>query len=96
MGKDYCVYIMASKRNGTIYVGVTNDLRRRVLEHKHGMFDGFTKRYNVHTLVYYEIFDQPETAIHREKCVKEWKRSWKIDLIEKKNPKWTDLSVDWL
>ena len=89
--KAYIVYILASKRNGTLYVGVTSDLVARVYEHKHGIFPGFTKRYRVHLLVYYEIFDDIYCAIRREKQLKKWNRQWKIELIEKHNPKWEDL-----
>ena len=87
----YYVYILASRKNGTIYTGVTNSLRRRLWEHKNGLIDGFTKRYNVHMLVYYEKFGGVNKAIHREKCIKKWRRQWKINLIEKMNPDWNDL-----
>jgi putative endonuclease len=82
---------MASQRNGTLYIGVTNDLIRRVYEHKEGVVAGFTKEYGVKTLVYFEFFDDPESAIHREKKLKAWKRAWKIELIEQSNPYWNDL-----
>ncbi len=85
------VYILASKRNGTLYIVVTNDIGRRIWEHKQNMFEGFTKKYNVHTLVYVECFDRMDEAITREKQLKEWKRSWKLELIEKANPNWNDL-----
>jgi len=85
------VYILASKKNGTLYTGVTNDLVRRVYEHKHNLIEGFTKKYNVHRLVYFETTEDINAAIHREKCIKRWKRAWKIELIEKNNPKWEDL-----
>jgi putative endonuclease len=85
------VYILASKRNGTLYTGVTADLIRRVYEHKHNMIDGFTKKYNVHNLVYYEIHENINNAIIREKQIKKWKRVWKIKLIEDKNPEWKDM-----
>lgn len=88
---SYCVYILASQRNGTLYIGVTNNLVRRVYEHKIGMADGFTKRYCVHQLIYFEMFDNPETAIRREKQLKKWNRLWKLKLIESKNPNWNDL-----
>jgi putative endonuclease len=89
------VYILASKQNGTLYIGVTNDLSRRVLEHKNGLFDGFTKKYAVHHLVYFEQYENVELAIEREKRLKTWNRKWKLDLIEKENPTWKDLSEDW-
>lgn len=89
--KNYYVYILSSKRNGTLYIGVTNDLIRRVYEHKNNLIDGFTKKYSVHTLVYYEQTENIETAITREKRLKKWYRKWKIELIEKNNPEWNDL-----
>lgn len=89
--KDYFVYILASRRNGTLYIGVTNDLGRRVWEHRTGAVDGFTKRYGVKRLVYYELFTDPRDAIYREKCLKRWNRSWKIQLIKSMNPDWKDL-----
>ena len=85
------IYIMASKRNGTLYIGVTSDLKKRVWEHREGAVDGFTKKYNVHMLVYYELFDEMYDAITREKRLKKWNRAWKIRLIEEKNPGWHDL-----
>ena len=85
---------MASKKNGTLYTGVTNDLERRVYEHKNGLVDGFTKEYYVHRLVYYERFDHADKAISREKCIKKWRRQWKLDLIEEFNPDWEDLYCD--
>lgn len=89
--KSYCVYILASERNGTLYTGVTNNLTRRVWQHKNGEFDGFTKKYKVHTLVYYESTENVISAIEREKRIKKWKRKWKVELIEKANPQWKDL-----
>ena len=89
--KKYYVYILASKRNGTLYIGVTNDLIRRVYEHKNDLIDGFTKKYGVHRLVYYEQYDEIVNAIQREKRLKKWNRQWKIELIEKENPEWKDL-----
>ena len=89
--KNYFVYILASKRNGTLYIGVTNDLVRRVWEHKNNKIEGFTKRYKVHNLVYYEYTDDVRSAIEREKQLKKWKREWKLELIEKENPEWEDL-----
>ena len=87
----YYVYILASRPQGTLYVGVTNDLVRRVYEHREGVVDGFTKTHGVKQLVYYEQFDQIEPAIQREKTIKHWSRDWKINLIERDNPHWTDL-----
>ena len=93
MGKDrsYWVYILATKIGGTLYIGVTNDLVRRVYEHKEGLAEGFTKKYDVHRLVYFEQHAGIETAIQREKRLKRWNRAWKIRLIEESNPKWIDL-----
>jgi len=92
--KQYYVYILASKKNGVLYIGMTNDLRKRVFEHKNKLVDGFTKKYNVNKLVYFEYTQQPQDAIVREKRLKKWKRQWKIDLIEKMNPEWKDLYYD--
>jgi putative endonuclease len=86
------VYIFASKRNGTLYIGITNDLARRVYEHKSGLIKGFTKKYSVNKLVYFESTNDVNAAILREKRLKKWKRQWKIELIEKLNPDWNDLS----
>ena len=86
------VYILASKRNGTLYIGVTADLPRRLLEHQTGAIEGFTKKYGVHRLVYMEPFELMTNAITREKQLKEWRRAWKIELIERENPQWLDLS----
>ena len=86
-----CVYILASKPNGTLYIGVTWDLTRRVWEHKNDFVEGFTKRYGVHTLVWYEAHESMEGALVREKAIKKWKRSWKIRLIEEGNSTWSDL-----
>lgn len=91
MLKQPAVYIMASKRNGTLYVGVTSDLVKRVWEHKGDLAKGFVKRYRVHSLVWYERHGNMESAIEREKHLKEWKRKWKLELIEKDNPNWEDL-----
>ena len=91
MDRHFYVYILASRKHGTIYIGVTNDLVRRIYEHKQKLVPGFTKNYDVHKLVYYEIFDDPESAIMREKRLKRWKRDWKIELIEGSNPNWDDL-----
>jgi putative endonuclease len=89
--KQYFVYILASKKNGTLYIGVTNNLIRRIYEHKEGLIEGFTKKYNVKMLVYYEIHKEIREAIKREKAMKKWLRKWKIELIEGMNPEWKDL-----
>ena len=91
MIKQPIVYILANERNGTLYVGVTSDLVKRIWEHKNDLIEGFTKRYKVHNLVWYEMHDNMDAAIEREKNMKEWKRDWKIKLIEKDNPHWNDL-----
>ena len=93
--KYYYVYILASKRNGTLYIGITNNIEARTLQHKEGAGSLFTKKYHVHILVYYELFHYVDGAISREKNLKKWKRAWKLDLIEKNNPDWNDLSDDW-
>jgi putative endonuclease len=87
----YYVYILASQKHGTLYIGVTNDLIRRVYEHRTDAVAGFTKRYGVHTLVHFEQTENVESAIQREKRLKKWSRAWKIKLIEDSNPDWTDL-----
>jgi putative endonuclease len=89
--KHYYVYILASRRNGTLYIGVTGDLRRRVFQHKNSAIDGFTSRYNVQRLVWFEVHWDVQAAIRREKCIKKWRRSWKLYLIEAFNPHWHDL-----
>ena len=89
-----CVYLLASQRNGTLYVGVTSNLPSRIWQHKNNQADGFTKRYHVHILVWYEVHGSTESAIMREKALKEWKRKWKLDLIETANPTWRDLYAD--
>jgi len=89
--KQYYVYILASRKNGTLYIGVTSDLVKRVYEHKHNLVEGFGKKYGVHMLMYYEQHDHPDNAIAREKQIKKWRRLWKIELIEKLNPDWKDL-----
>lgn len=89
-----CVYILASRRNGTLYVGVTSDLARRLSEHKTSAIDGFTKRYGVSLLVYVEVHDMMPDAIQREKHIKKWRRAWKLELIEKSNPQWRDLTEE--
>ena len=92
--KRYYVYIMASARNGTLYVGITNDLARRAYEHKEGLIKGFTRKYRVHILVYYEEHGDVQEAIAREKLVKKWRRDWKLRMIERLNPEWKDLYDD--
>jgi putative endonuclease len=94
--KNYYVYILASERNGTLYIGVTNDLMRRVYEHKHGMIEGFTKKYHVYRLVYCEHSTDIMGAIRREKQLKKWKRQWKLRLIEENNPEWEDIYEKWV
>ena len=89
--KYYYVYILASQRNGTLYIGVTSDLIKRVYEHKAKLLAGFTKQYNIDKLVYFEQTTDIESAITREKQLKKWNRKWKLDLIEKSNPTWEDL-----
>jgi putative endonuclease len=91
MDKQFYVYILASKPNGTLYVGVTSNLVQRVWQHKHNMVEVFSKKYGVKTLVYYEVHDNAESAITREKQIKKWRRAWKLRLIEEKNPQWNDL-----
>jgi len=90
----YYIYILASKRNGTLYIGVTSNLFKRIYEHKNNLIEGFTKKYNIHNLVYYEITEDVNSAIIREKQLKIWKRNWKIELIEKNNPGWKDLHFE--
>ncbi len=89
--KQPCVYLLASKRNGTLYVGVTSDLVKRVWEHKNDLVEGFTAKYGVHLLVYYEMHADMLGAITREKQIKKWDRSWKLKLVERDNPEWKDL-----
>lgn len=89
--KQFWVYILASKKYGTLYTGVTNNIVRRTWEHREGLLDGFSKRYGIKQLVYYEAFDDFTEAIHREKCIKKWRRDWKIELVEAMNPDWRDL-----
>jgi putative endonuclease len=89
--KTYYVYIMASKRNGTLYTGISSQLEIRAQQHKHGEYEGFTKKYSVHLLVYYEMHEDVYEAIAREKQIKKWLRKWKLALIEKHNPHWIDL-----
>ncbi|HVO65760.1 MAG TPA: GIY-YIG nuclease family protein [Syntrophales bacterium] len=89
--KAFYVYILCSKRNGTLYTGVTSDLVKRVYEHKSNLIDGFSKKYNTHHLVWYELHETAEEAIIREKQIKKWNRRWKLRLIERDNPEWNDL-----
>ena len=91
---QYYVYILASQRNGTLYIGMTNDLIRRVWEHKQDLVEGFTQKYGVHRLVWHEPVDKSLTAITREKQLKKWNRAWKLRLIEEMNPDWKDLYED--
>ena len=91
MTKQPAVYILASKRNGTLYIGVTSDLAKRVWQHKNDVFEGFTKKYGVHMLVYYEMHASMVEAIQREKQLKKWNRAWKLALIEERNSQWHDL-----
>lgn len=92
---QFWVYILASQRNGTLYIGYTNNLERRVFEHKNKVNESFTKRYKVDKLVYYEEHQYVTNAFKRERQMKSWKRQWKIELIESMNPSWTDLAEDW-
>ena len=92
MSKQFYVYILASRKHGTLYIGVTSNLNKRTYEHKSKAVKGFSERYGVHMLVYFEVFEDPITAIAREKQLKKWKREWKIQLIESQNPEWVDLS----
>ncbi len=99
--KNFFVYILCNKQNGTLYTGVTSDLIKRVYEHKNNIANGFTKKYSVHRLVWYEMHETAETAINREKQIKKWKRRWKLKLIEKHNPEGDDLyevlsEKDWI
>ncbi len=94
MAKQFCVYILASKKNGTLYVGVTSALTQRIWQHKNKLVAGFTAKYQVDKLVYYEVHDDANSAIRREKQIKKWNRVWKIELIEEMNPAWRDLYED--
>jgi len=91
MKENFYVYILSSQRRGTLYVGVTSDLLKRLYEHKNGVVEGFTKRYGVHRLVYYEVAKDAEAALTRERQIKKWNRVWKLRLIEEHNPEWEDL-----
>ena len=90
--KQFCVYLLASGKNGTLYCGVTSDLTKRVWEHKQGVVAGFTEKYSVKKLVWFEMHESAESAITREKQIKKWNRAWKIRMIEEANPEWADLS----
>ncbi|SDR04480.1 GIY-YIG nuclease family protein [Flagellimonas zhangzhouensis] len=92
---EYYVYILTNIPNGTLYIGMTNDLERRILEHKTGSVEGFTKKYGLKTSIYFEVHQNVNEAILREKQLKKWKRQWKIELVEKENPKWKDLASGW-
>ena len=92
---QYHLYILANKKNGTLYIGVSNNLERRMFEHKNKLIQGFTKKYGLDKLVYFETYQYVNDAIKREKNMKKWKRQWKINLIEEHNPNWEDLSKDW-
>jgi putative endonuclease len=94
--QQYFVYILASRKNGTLYVGVTSDLVRRVHEHKHDLIGGFTKAHQIHRLVYYETTDDVAIAIKREKQLKRWRRDWKLELVARVNPEWKDIYPDLL
>ena len=91
MERQPCVYILASKKRGTLYTGVTSNLVRRIWEHKNNLVAGFTSRYSVHNLVWYEMSDTMDSVIQKEKEIKNWKRKWKIELVEQSNPEWRDL-----
>jgi len=96
MNKTCAVYIMTNYSETSLYIGVTNNLQKRVWEHKNKVVDGFTKKYNVNKLVYYELTDSIDSAINREKQLKRWHRDWKINLIKEINPEFKDLSLDWM
>lgn len=96
MERQPCVYLLASKKNGTLYIGVTSNLVKRVWEHKNNVAEGFTKKYNVHILVWYEVCETMESAIQREKTLKNWKRDRKKNMIQEMNPQWEDLYTDLL
>jgi len=91
MERQPSVYILSSKRNGTLYTGVTSNLIKRIWQHKNNAIEGFTKKYSIHFLVWYELHETMESAIQKEKNIKDWKRTWKLRLIEEKNPLWDDL-----
>lgn len=91
MERQPCVYVLASKRNGTLYIGVTSDLPKRIWEHKNDVVEGFTRKYQVHSLVWYERHETMDSAILREKAIKRWRRKWKLEMINSFNPGWNDL-----
>ncbi len=93
--KQFFVYMLASRKHGTLYIGMTSNLEARVWQHKNDIRDGFTKRYGVHRLVYYEVFLDAASAIQREKSLKRWPRDWKTNLIDRENPDWADLYAQW-
>ena len=95
MNKTYAVYILTNPEETTLYIGVTGNLKKRVWEHKNKIVEGFTKKYNISKLVYYEVTEDVETALNREKQLKNWQRQWKIDLIKTVNPEFKDLSLEW-
>ena len=95
MSKTYAVYILTNYSQTTFYIGVTGNLQKRVWEHKNKVAEGFTKKYNVDRLVYFELSDSVDTALNREKQLKRWHREWKINLIKEMNPEFKDLSMDW-
>ncbi len=92
---QYYLYIITNKKNGVLYIGVSNDLERRMFEHKNKLIKGFSSRYNLGKLIFFETYQYINDAIKREKNMKKWKRAWKIELIEEDNPNWVDLSKDW-
>jgi putative endonuclease len=92
--RQFYVYILCSERNGTLYTGVTSDLIKRIFQHRNDSVDGFTKKYMVHRLAWYEVHASAQSAIMREKQIKKWNRQWKLELIEKLNPEWKDLYLD--
>lgn len=91
----YYIYFLTNHKNGTLYIGMSNDLKRRIFEHKNGLIEGFTKKYGLNRLVHFEVYQYVQEAIVREKRMKKWKRQWKIELIEEENPNWNDLAQDW-
>ena len=92
--EQFFVYIMSNRKKGILYIGVTSNLVARISQHKNELIEGFTKKYHLHNLIYYEVHENAESAITREKHLKQWKRNWKIDLIEKMNPQWRDFYQD--
>ena len=93
--EEFYVYIVTNRRNGTLYLGCTNDIKRRIFEHKNKILKGFTEKYNTNKLVYYQSFISKDEAFTKERQMKTWKRKWKVELIEQNNPNWIDLSEDW-